>query len=161
MSTDAATPPLAHSPKSCHGALEEMLDAAEALCEGRGRQLTPLRRRVLQLIAEQDHPVGAYELIDRLSAERGRTAPPTIYRTLEFLQAEGLVHRIESLNAFVACPHPERPHATQFFICKSCGTTFEIHDQRLATAIADQAEAEDFAVERQVVEVTGRCRACR
>jgi Fur family zinc uptake transcriptional regulator len=84
-----------------------------------------------------------------------------VYRTLEFLQAEGLVHRIESLNAFVACPHPDRPHATQFFICTSCGATFEIHDQRLAAAIADQAEATGFAVERQVVEVAGRCRACR
>ncbi len=160
MDASTRSSPGPHSPKACHGALGEMLAAAEALCRARGRQLTPLRRRVLELIAEQDHPVGAYELIDRLSAERGRTAPPTIYRTLEFLQAEGLVHRIESRNAFVACPHPERPHATQFFICKDCGATFEIHDQRLAAAIADQAEAEDFAIERQVVEVTGRCRAC-
>ena len=92
-SRKGATP---HSPKGCHHELAEILTAAEALCAERGRQLTTLRRRVLELIAEQDHPVGAYELIDRLSAERGRTAPPTVYRTLEFLQAEGLVHRIES-----------------------------------------------------------------
>ncbi len=151
----------AHSPKACHDELAEMLDAAEALCTKRGRRLTPLRRRVLQLVAEQDHPVGAYDLIERLSGERGRTAPPTVYRTLEFLQAEGLVHRIESLNAFVACPHPDRPHATQFFICKGCGATAELHDQTLAATIAAHAAREGFAVERQVIEVTGRCPECR
>lgn len=153
-----ATP---HSPKGCHHELTEMLAAAEALCAGRGRQLTALRRRVLELIAEQDRPIGAYELIDRLSAERGRTAPPTVYRTLEFLQAEGLVHRIESLNAFVACPHPDRPHATQFFICRACGATAELHDPEVAATIADHAARSGFSVDRQVVEVTGRCMTCQ
>ncbi|WP_235830222.1 Fur family transcriptional regulator [Algihabitans albus] len=150
-----------HSPKSCHHELAEMLTAAELLCSKRGRQLTALRRRVLELIAEQDHPVGAYELIDRLTGERGRTAPPTVYRTLEFLQAEGLVHRIESLNAFVACPHPDRPHATQFFICKTCGATAELHDQQVAATISEHAARSGFTVDRQVVEVTGRCTACQ
>ena len=151
----------AHSPKGCHHALDDMLTAAEALCVKRGRQLTTLRRRVLELIAEQNHPVGAYELIDRLTGERGRTAPPTVYRALEFLQAEGLVHRIESLNAFVACPHPDRPHATQFFICKACGATDELHDPRVAATIAEHAARSGFTVERQVVEVTGVCTACQ
>lgn len=153
-------PTVGHSPKGCHGELGAMLDAADAVCRRRGRQLTALRRRVLELIAEQDRPIGAYELLDRLTPERGRTAPPTVYRALEFLQAEGLVHRIESLNAYVACPHPDRPHATQFFICRTCGATAEIHDQRLAAAIGEQAAHSGFAIERQVVEVTGRCRAC-
>lgn len=151
----------AHSPKSCHHELAELLTAAETLCAKRGRQLTTLRRRVLELIAEQDYPVGAYELIDRLTGERGRTAPPTVYRTLEFLQAEGLVHRIESLNAFVACPHPDRPHATQFFICNTCGVTTELHDPQVAATIAEHAASSGFAVERQVVEVTGLCTACQ
>ncbi|WP_375595152.1 Fur family transcriptional regulator [Algihabitans albus] len=157
-SRTGATP---HSPKGCHHELAEILTAAEALCAERGRQLTTLRRRVLELIAEQDHPVGAYELIDRLSAERGRTAPPTVYRTLEFLQAEGLVHRIESLNAFVACPHPDRPHATQFLICRTCGATLELHDPAVAATIAEHAARSGFSVDRQIVEVTGRCTACQ
>src|SRR3954453_3718975 len=83
------------------------LGAAERLCARRGARLTELRRRVLELIWRSHEPIGAYALLDRLGRERGRVAPPTVYRALEFLIAHGLVHRIASLNAFIGCVHPD------------------------------------------------------
>ena len=153
-----------HNHRAC---MREALAAAEALCVERGLRLTPLRRRVLELVWQSHKPQGAYDLLEKLDSAEGpgAKAPPTIYRTLEWLQEQGFVHRIESLNAFIGCPAPDpasgEGHSSQFFICADCGVAAEVHDNGVASAIAEQARRLGFAVEGQTVEIRGRCPGCR
>jgi Fur family zinc uptake transcriptional regulator len=137
------------------------LREAERLCARRGARLTELRKRVLALVWTSHSPVGAYDLLGRLSQEQGRAAPPTVYRALEFLLDQGLIHRIESLNAFVGCPDPSETHSGQFLICRDCGAAAEMQNHRIDRAISSQAAAWGFAVEGKTVEVRGLCPACR
>lgn len=134
---------------------------AARICAERGARLTPLRRRVLELIWDSHAPVGAYDLLKRLAAAAGPTAPPTVYRALDFLLAHGLVHRIESLNAYVGCVHPDGGHGGQFLICAACGAAAEVHDPRVDAAIVRRAEELGFAVHRRTIEVEGLCGPCR
>src|SRR5690606_29397539 len=99
-----------HDHRRC---IADALDAAERVCAGRGARLTELRRRVLELVWQSHRPVGAYPLLAALGRDGHAPAPPTVYRALDFLQAQGLVHRIESRNAYVGCPHPETDHTGQ------------------------------------------------
>ncbi len=92
---------------------------------------------------------------------RGRGAPPTVYRALEFLLAQGLIHRIESLNAYVGCVHPDGAHGGQFLICTGCGATAEVHDPRVDAAVARRAEELGFAVARKTIEIAGLCPPCQ
>lgn len=140
--------------------IDDALDKAAELCAGRGARLTELRRRVLELVWRSHEPVGAYAVLEQLQRDRGGAAPPTVYRALDFLIAQGLIHRIESLNAFVGCPMPDRRHNSQFLICTGCGGVAEIDDPRIDTAIARSAESKGFAIERLTVELQGRCPVC-
>ena len=106
-----------HDHRHC---LKDALDRAAALCRDRGVRLTPIRRRVLELVWSGHRPLGAYDILDALQAERRGAAPPTVYRALDFLREQGLVHRIESRNSFVGCPDPDTPHGGQFLICRTC-----------------------------------------
>lgn len=142
--------------------VHDALATAERLCADSGARLTPLRRRVLELVWASHRPLGAYELLDRLTAEGHKPAPPTVYRALEFLLEQKLVHRIASRNAFLGCTHPGAAHAGYFLLCDECGNAEEIGDGRaLAGAIASAAQAADFAISSQTLELTGRCRRCR
>ncbi len=150
-----------HNHRACQ---RDALARAESICAERGLRLTPLRRRVLELIWQAHKPQGAYDLLDKLGDSAGTKAPPTIYRALEWLCAEGFVHRIESLNAFIGCPAPDTPgdsHSSQFFICEDCGTAAELRDPAVAKAIQQRARKLGFAVAEQTVEVRGRCPGCR
>jgi Fur family zinc uptake transcriptional regulator len=137
------------------------LETAERLCARRGARLTKLRRRVLELVWSSHAPVGAYDLLRRLSREHHSAAPPTVYRALDFLLEHGLIHRIESRNAFVGCPAPSRSHAGQFLICRDCGAAAELADPGIDQALARGAAALGFTVERKTVELGGLCPACR
>lgn len=145
--------------------VEDALQAAEALCSARGARLTPIRRRVFELVWTSHEAVGAYDLLRVLSRERETAAPPTVYRALDFLLEHGLIHRIESLNAFVGCCAPagqdQGQHRGQFLICEGCGRTAELHDHKVKSAIADSAEQIGFAVTQETVEVRGLCPACQ
>ena len=145
------------------------LDHANALCGRRGTRLTELRRLVLGLILDAEAPTGAYELLERLRVHRGASAPPTVYRSLDFLQEQGFVHRIERLSAFVGCietgaqeggEHAHH-HAAQFLICRSCGRATEIEDHNLAHALVHAAEAVGFKVSGATIEAEGTCAKCR
>ena len=149
------------SPLHDHDAcVDDALRQAETLCRGRGVRLTPIRRRVLELIWSDHRPHRAYELLDRLRAERGPVAPPTVYRALDFLLAEGLIHRIESLKAFVGCPRPHNSHIGQFFICDGCGAAAEVASRPLMKQIDASAEKLGFIVSHPIVEVRGLCPEC-
>lgn len=129
-------------------------------CDRRGLRLTSLRRRVLEMVAQSDTPVKAYELLDQLKREHAGAAPPTVYRALEFLMEQGFVHRIESLNAYLSCPHPAHRHPSQFLICDTCGVTMELEDAETEQRLFAQARAQGFKPSRQVIEVRGLCARC-
>ena len=147
----------AHDHQVC---VDRALERAAELCARSGARLTDLRRRVLELIWTSHAPVGAYDILERLSEDQGRTAPPTVYRALEFLLAEGLIHRVESLNAFVGCADPGDAHAGQFLICTGCGNAAELHDARIDKAIAASTAKLGFRPTRKTVEVLGLCPTC-
>ena len=150
--------PRGHAHGHC---LETALDRAAALCQERGVRLTPLRRRVRELIWAGHKPRGAYDILDVLKTERRGAAPPTVYRALDFLLKHGLVHRIESMNSFVGCPDPDTLHGGQFLICRSCGLAAELNDSGVVNAIKKSAARAGFVVGRPIIEIAGLCPHCR
>jgi Fur family zinc uptake transcriptional regulator len=147
-------------------ALDAALERAAATCQRQGAQLTELRRQVLRLVLESPQPVGAYALLDRLQQARRGAAPPTVYRALDFLLAQGLIHKVERLNAFIGCDEAGHGHAHgedhphQFLICKGCGATAEICDPGVAAAVARAAAEAGFTPQRSTIEVEGSCARC-
>jgi Fur family transcriptional regulator, zinc uptake regulator len=141
--------------------VDDALVAAERQCTARGVRLTEQRRRVLELIWKSHAPVGAYTLLDRLREQGVRAQPPTVYRALEFLVENGLIHRIESLNAYVGCAEPTESHVGQFLICTGCQSAAELDDPGIGTAIAQRAKEIGFSVSRATVEIAGLCPNCR
>ena len=136
------------------------LAEAEAFCRRSGARLTRLRRHVFLLLLQARSPMTAYELLVRLRNERSTTAAG-VYRSLDFLVGQGLAHRLESRKAFVACAHPDHPHVSQFLICRRCGTTVEVEDDRIASVVGEWSRRLGFAVEAETVEVSGSCSTCR
>jgi Fur family zinc uptake transcriptional regulator len=141
--------------------IDAALNRAAALCARRGARLTDLRRRVLELVWQRHAAIKAYDILDELGSAEGSAKPPTVYRALDFLIAHGLVHRLESLNAYVGCPAPDAPHAGQFLICGSCGGVSEFEAPAIEAAIAEQAAGHGFALAGQTVEARGTCQTCR
>jgi Fur family zinc uptake transcriptional regulator len=148
---------------SCRGqhAPGERVALAASLCGTRGVQLTALRRQILELLWESGRPTGAYELIEALKHRDSRSVgPPTVYRALEFLMAQGLVSKIQSRNAYVPCAHPERRHDCLFFLCSNCGASVELEDPRVERLLSEAAAVLGFRAARRVVEVEGTCADC-
>jgi Fur family zinc uptake transcriptional regulator len=141
--------------------MAETLASAEMLAKSRGEKLTKLRRRVLEIVLESHRPIGAYDILGTLARDGGKPAPPTVYRALDFLIAQGFVHRIDSRSAFAACFAPEKEHKGRFFLCRLCGRAAEIRDAPLELALNAAAEKAGFAAESETVEITGLCADCR
>ena len=156
--------PVFHAPDHDHDrCTAEALAHAEALCTARSERLTPMRRQVLAALLESHKPLGAYEIIERAASTGGtRPAPITIYRALDFLREQGLVHRIESRNAFIACVNN---HATGelvvFLICERCGEVGEAASTAVADQLKSAARAAGFTPKAPVIEITGVCAHCR
>lgn len=158
----------AHAPHDHGRCMRQTLATADSLARRRGLRFTAMRRRVLEIIAASHRPMGAYDILDVLGEAPGETsgkmgrkpAPPTVYRALEFLLREGFVHRIDTLNAYIACFAPERRHRTHFLLCTDCGCVAEIEDAALDRALERAADAAGFAVARETVEIAGLCAAC-
>lgn len=138
----------------------QLLERAERQCQDKGVRFTPIRRRVLALVADSPGGLKAYDLLDRLALEHAAARPPTVYRALDFLIEQGLVHRIESLNAYVACPCPEHTHGFQLLICRHCGRVEELHLDDVDAQLAGRAQELGFRVERQTIELLGSCGDC-
>jgi Fur family zinc uptake transcriptional regulator len=156
MSSPAPFTP--HDHAHCAG---DALARAEALVAARGARMTPVRRRVLEILLEQHRALGAYDVLHRLAAEGFGNQPPVAYRALDFLVEQGLAHRIQRLNAFAACLHADHPHAPVFLICKNCGRVAEAEAAAVTGALEQAAATQGFAVERSTVEALGTCPACR
>jgi len=146
-----------HKHSTC---IADALKAAELSCKQKGNRFTPIRRRVLELVWASHEPVKAYDVLDILRSERSSAAPPTVYRALEFLLEQGLVHKIESLNAYVGCGKPGHLDAGQFLICSSCGEVAELDDPELVKLINEKAKHIGFSIKEQIVEILGCCSQC-
>lgn len=134
--------------------------AVEKACRERGLRLTPLRRQVLELILNAGGPVKAYDLLDSLKTSHHSAAPPTVYRALEFLLENHFIHRLETLNAYVSCFHPEARHSGQFLICEQCDQVTEVNAPEMIQGVLKAAEEQGFHPSKEVVEVYGTCKDC-
>src|SRR5882724_3505816 len=140
----------------------DAMAVAEALCLERGQRLTPIRRKVLGALLASHKPLGAYEIIDRLAPKGPRPAPITAYRALEFLRENGLVHRIESRNAFIACVHNHAAgELVVFLICERCGAVGEAPSVDVTATLTAAARSAGFTPKSPVIELTGICTHCR
>jgi Fur family zinc uptake transcriptional regulator len=140
----------------------DALVRAEALCAERAQRLTPIRRQVLEALLHSHRPLGAYEIIDRMKGANAATPPITVYRALEFLREQGLVHRIESRNAFIACIHDHSSgDPVVFLLCEQCGAVGEAASEALAGAVKAAARGAGFTPKTPVIEIAGVCLHCR
>jgi Fur family zinc uptake transcriptional regulator len=156
-----------YSPHNHLSCIESALNQARARCRANNARLTTLRELVFELVWQSHKPLGAYQLMDLLRERyQGNVAPPTVYRALEFLQEQGLVHRLATLNAYIGCSQlQQRDHQPSFFICQGCGNAMEVNTPRIAQAIREIASlnqfvAQDFNSGGNAVEVTGICNIC-
>ncbi len=141
--------------------IEQAMDEARSLCKARSLRLTPIRELVLKLVWQSHKPLGAYEILPALAEAGFNSAPPTVYRALDFLQEQGLVHRIAMLNAFIGCPHPDEAHHGCFLVCRHCNTAVEADSSAAEELIRQQASALGFTTEQQSIEVLGCCPNCQ
>ncbi len=133
----------------------------ESACRSQGAQLTPLRRRVLDILSDSAAPLGAYAILEEMSRREGkRVSPPTVYRTLDFFLEHGFVHKIESLNAYAPCEHLGHAHQGMLLICEACGRSEEIEDADVMARIAAAAAEAGFVLRRVMAEAQGLCRRC-
>jgi len=157
IALDACIDPCHH----VHGA-DEFVRAVEQACHSRGLRLTPIRAYVLGLIAQAGKPLKAYDLLDQVreGGGPGAAAPPTVYRSLDFLLANGFIHKLESVNAFIACCHPTLPHSAPFLICDHCHAAIELEDVNIAAQLDARARALGFVSRSQTLEIHGMCANC-
>lgn len=144
-----------------HHNVEARLLEAEQICASAGARLTPLRKEVLELILNASSPMGAYDLLAKIKSSSDRpAAPPTVYRTLEFLLEKGLIHRLTSINAYIPCCHPREGHQAVFLICTQCQTVKEASAQGVIEELDQLAKSDQFNAHHSIIEISGICQQC-
>ncbi len=146
-----------HDHRNC---IRDGLEAVAACCAAQKLQFTPVRRRALEILLREHRAVGAYEILDLLREDGLGSQPPTAYRALDFLVSHGFAHKIERLNAFVACTHPGQDHTPAFLICRRCDAVAETHTEAARGWLGRMASATGFRIEQAVVEILGLCPNC-
>ena len=137
------------------------LAEAESLCATTGARLTPLRKEVLELILNASGPMGAYDLLAKIKSESDRpAAPPTVYRTLDFLLEKGFIHRLTSINAYIPCCHPREGHQAAFLICTECKNVKEASAQGLLKQLDELSASDQFTAHHSIIEISGICQQC-
>ena len=148
----------------CHDhslCMTRTLERAEAHCSAAGLKLTPVRRRALEILLQEHRALGAYELLDKLAKEGLGSQPPVAYRALDFLVKAGFAHKIEALNAYIACTHGAQDHAPAFLICRACKAVAEAQTTTTDGRLADIAKSAGFRIEHTVIEAQGLCPNCQ
>lgn len=136
------------------------IEDAEAFCKQHGHRFTDPRRHVLHIITTSHKPLSAYDILGRLGEMLNNPKPPTAYRAIEFWQKHGFIHRLESLNAYVACQAGHRHAGSQFMICEGCGIVIETHLCHLPQSLEKAATAQNFTPTRWSLELHGQCHNC-
>lgn len=147
-----------HDHSAC---IENAISKAEIVCKNKGLRFTKIRRKVLQLICSGHKPLGAYDILDCLREEGIKAEPPTVYRALGFLIEAELVHRLDTLNAFIGCVNPETSHQGQFLICRDCKRVSEMNDNEIIELINSKAINNGFSATQQILEIEGQCNQCK
>jgi Fur family transcriptional regulator, zinc uptake regulator len=137
------------------------LDVAEALCAQRGRRLTPIRRKVLELLLRHGRSLKAYDLLEAMRAVHPGAAPPTVYRALDFLMDEGLVHRLDAVNAWIACHDAGGAPHDLLVVCTGCGAVAEVSDPAMSRQLAERVALTGFALNSHETEIRALCPACQ
>lgn len=158
--TDSRAAALGFEQHDHHACVQGGMAAAEARCAKEGLRFTAVRKKTLEILLQEHRALGAYEVLDRLRDEGFGSQPPVAYRALEFLVAHGFVHKIEKLNAFVACANPGTAHSPAFMICRECDAVAETQSMPARGALGDAARAAGFVIEKTVVEAEGLCPTC-
>lgn len=146
-----------HDHSTC---MSDALTAADARCAADGLRFTPVRRKVLEILLQDHRALGAYTILDKLREDGFGSQPPIAYRALDFLVANGLAHKIERLNAFIACAHTNHSHTPAFMICRLCDAVAEALSSTAQGALCDTARTTGFRIERTVIEAEGICPSC-
>ncbi len=146
-----------HDHEAC---VQKGMAAAKARCAKEGLRFTSVRQKTLEILLQEHRALGAYEVLDRLRESGFGSQPPVAYRALDFLVENGFVHKIEKLNAFIACANPGTSHSPAFMICRECDAVAETRSMPARGALGDAAKAAGFVIERTVVEAEGLCPAC-
>ncbi|WP_459989781.1 transcriptional repressor [Methylosoma difficile] len=149
--------PQTHDHQHC---IDHALITASHLCTKRGVQLTPIRQQVLALIWENHKAVKAYDLLDRIKPLNTAAKPATIYRALDFLIAQGLIHRVESLNAFIGCRCSGQSHEQLLLICKQCHQVEERTPEIMLQALSAELISAHFTAHSKAIEIQGICGNC-
>ena len=145
-----------------HHNIDQRMAEAESLCATTGARLTPLRKEVLELILSASGPMGAYDLLAKIKSTSDRpAAPPTVYRTLDFLLEKGLIHRLTSINAYIPCCHPREGHQAAFLICTECKSVTEASAQGLLQQLDALSASDNFSAQHSIIEISGTCQQCR
>ncbi len=147
-----------HDHTSC---ISSCIETVAAQCKAQKLQFTPVRKRVLEILLQEHRALGAYEILDRLREEGLGSQPPVAYRALDFLVSNGFAHKIERLNAFIACTHPGEDHAPVFMICRLCKSVAEAQAVPTNGQLGQAARDAGFQIERTVVEAEGLCPKCQ
>ncbi len=148
-------------PHNHKGCMQHALQAAEHICSQKGVRLTAIRKRILELICTSHKAIGAYELLDLFKLEDPKAKPVTIYRALDFLMATGLVHKIESLNAFIGCLQAEKQHKSVILICDNCKNAYEVDATAVYDSLFALSESMQFKPQCLTLELHGLCASCR
>lgn len=140
--------------------MDDALCMAEDRCRAQGLRLTDIRKQVLTLVWKSHKPQSAYDILEGLKAFGHKPAPPTAYRALDFLEQAKLIHRIESLNAYIGCADPKKRHTGQFFICENCASVAEVQDTTVTRKVSRNAQDLGFTPHNQTIEILGLCQEC-
>ncbi|RJG47911.1 zinc uptake transcriptional repressor Zur [Motilimonas pumila] len=140
---------------------EQLFQKATELCQQRQIRFTPIRQKVFLLMLASPGAISAYDLLEQLQQTEKSAKPPTIYRALDFLLEQGFIHRIESDNTFILCPHFDSHHAMQLLICDHCGTVIELHNEAIDKTFNDTALSHGFLVNNKTIEAHGTCKDCQ
>ena len=140
--------------------IDEALKKAEIICNKKGVKLTKLRQKVLTLILKNHGYVKAYDLLNDLKKNDASAKPPTVYRSLDFLMEHGFIHKIQSLNAFVGCSHPEEHEDCYFLICKECKNIEECCSNKVKKVLTSTSGKNNFSPNQVTLEITGICQDC-
>lgn len=149
---------MTHNHANC---IESALKTAEEQCQKNNQKLTKVRRRSLELIWQSHRPLGAYQLLAKLAEEGFNSAPPTVYRALDFLLNAGLIHKVESMNAYLGCSYADKNHKGYFLICDECHNVMEFEYQDIHEKLVASAAQHGFLLKSNTIELTGLCRDCQ
>ena len=140
--------------------IKNAIQRAERTCQVSGLRFTPIRRKVLELIWQSHKPIKAYELLAQLSSEQHVEKPPTVYRALDFLMENHLIHKIESSNAYIGCEIDHEKLDSKFFVCDQCDEVKELCEPKLDKILLDASKKQGFTPNQTSLEIHGTCARC-